>query len=123
MAAIGEAVVRFDGPVAVFMHKPLFLKQPYEPPSDYFTIPPDFRAALVPVVEAPKVRRVTTGHLHQCRIHRRDGRTRAWAPSSAFFAGPMRRCGWASSHWRNESTRALKCSSGSRAKPRGSRSG
>ncbi len=86
--AIGES----DGrAVAVFMHKPLYLKRPDEPPGGYFTIPPDFRAPYDALIDHPNVRLVATGHLHQCAIHIRGDRTHAWAPSTAFVAGPMRR--------------------------------
>ncbi len=91
-AAVGEAILGASGrSVAVFMHKPLYLKHAEEPAGGYFTVPPDFRTALVPLIEDPVVRLVATGHLHQCGLHTRGHRTHAWAPSTAFVAGPMRR--------------------------------
>lgn len=77
--------------VAVFMHKPLYLKHADEPPGGYFTIPPDFRAPYDALIDHPNVRLIATGHLHQCAVHVRGSRTHAWAPSTAFVAGPKRR--------------------------------
>ena len=75
-------------PVALFLHKPLFLNTP-EDPEEASTairfIPQPVRARLVELVDAHDVRLVASGHVHQ----RRDftfGRTRhIWAPSAGFI--------------------------------------
>lgn len=91
-AEIAAAISEPDGrAVAVFMHKPLYLKRPDEPTRGYFTIPPEFRAPYDALIDHPNVRLVATGHLHQCGIHVRGNCSHAWAPSTAFVAGPMRR--------------------------------
>jgi len=90
--AVAEAISQHGSrSVAVFMHKPLYLQQVDEASQGYFTVPPDFRGGLGPIIDHPAVRLVSTGHLHQCAVHIRGPRTHVWAPSTAFVAGPMRR--------------------------------
>lgn len=74
-------------PVALFLHKPLFLQTPEDPETPGTAIryvPQPVRAKLVEMFEAHDVRLVASGHVHQ----RRDftyGRTRhVWAPSAGF---------------------------------------
>ncbi|MET0677332.1 MAG: metallophosphoesterase [Bradyrhizobium sp.] len=75
-------------PVALFLHKPLFLKTPEEPEVESSAVryvPQPVRARLVQLLGAHDVRLVASGHVHQ----RRDfthGRTRhVWAPSGGFL--------------------------------------
>jgi len=74
-------------PVALFLHKPLFLQTPADPETPGTAIryvPQPVRAQLVEMLGAHGVRLVASGHVHQ----RRDftfGRTRhVWAPSAGF---------------------------------------
>ena len=75
-------------PVALFLHKPLFLNTP-EDPEEASTairfIPQPVRARLVDLLGVHDVRLVASGHVHQ----RRDfayGHTRhIWAPSAGFI--------------------------------------
>ena len=74
-------------PVALFLHKPLFLQTPKDPETPGTAIryvPQPVRAQLVEMLGAHDVRLVASGHVHQ----RRDftyGRTRhVWAPSAGF---------------------------------------
>lgn len=74
-------------PVALFLHKPLFLKTPEDPEIESTAIrfvPQPVRARLVELLGVHDVRLVASGHVHQ----RRDftyGRTRhIWAPSAGF---------------------------------------
>jgi 3',5'-cyclic AMP phosphodiesterase CpdA len=74
-------------PVALFLHKPLFLITPEDPETPGTAIryvPQPVRARLVEMLGAHDVRLVASGHVHQ----RRDftyGRTRhVWAPSAGF---------------------------------------
>lgn len=75
-------------PIALFLHKPLFLQTPEDPETEATSIrfvPQPVRAQLVEMLGARDVRLVASGHVHQ----RRDftyGRTRhVWAPSAGFI--------------------------------------
>ena len=72
-------------PIALFLHKPLFLQTPEDPETEGTAIryvPQPVRAKLVEMLGSHDVRLVASGHVHQ----RRDftyGRTRhIWAPST-----------------------------------------
>jgi 3',5'-cyclic AMP phosphodiesterase CpdA len=74
-------------PIALFLHKPLFLNTPGDPEEASTAIrfvPQPVRAQLVKMLDAHDVRLVASGHVHQ----RRDftyGHTRhIWAPSAGF---------------------------------------
>jgi 3',5'-cyclic AMP phosphodiesterase CpdA len=75
-------------PIALFLHKPLFLHTPEDPEEAATAIrfvPQPVRAHLVALLGAHDVRLIASGHVHQ----RRDfnyGRTRhVWAPSVGFI--------------------------------------
>ena len=75
-------------PIALFLHKPLFLQTPEDPETPSTAIryvPQPVRAQLVAMLGAHDVRLIASGHVHQ----RRDftyGRTRhVWAPSAGFI--------------------------------------
>mgnify|MGYP001233740671 CR=1 FL=1 len=75
-------------PIAMFLHKPLFLQTPEDPETPGTAIryvPQPVRAQLVEMMGSHDVRLVASGHVHQ----RRDftwGRTRhVWAPSVGFI--------------------------------------
>jgi len=74
-------------PIALFLHKPLFLDTPQDPEEPHTAIryvPQPVRARLVEMLGQYDVRLVASGHVHQ----RRDftyGRTRhVWVPSVGF---------------------------------------
>jgi 3',5'-cyclic AMP phosphodiesterase CpdA len=75
-------------PIALFLHKPLFLNEPGDPEEASTAIrfvPQPVRARLVTLLGTYDVRLVASGHVHQ----RRDftyGRARhIWAPSAGFI--------------------------------------
>jgi 3',5'-cyclic AMP phosphodiesterase CpdA len=75
-------------PIALFLHKPLFLSTPGDPEEAGTAIrfvPQPVRERLVTILEAHDVRLIASGHVHQ----RRDftyGRARhIWAPSVGFI--------------------------------------
>jgi 3',5'-cyclic AMP phosphodiesterase CpdA len=75
-------------PIALFLHKPLFLNTPgdsEEAGTAIRYVPQPVRGQLVKMLDAHDVRLVASGHVHQ----RRDftyGRTRhVWAPSAGFI--------------------------------------
>jgi 3',5'-cyclic AMP phosphodiesterase CpdA len=75
-------------PVALFLHKPLYLNAPDDPelPATAIRyIPQPARARLIEMLRAVDLRLVASGHIHQRRDYTR-GRTRhVWAPSSGFI--------------------------------------
>jgi alkaline phosphatase D len=77
-----------DRRLAVFMHKPPFLNEPDEPAAGYWTVPPEERAALYPLLGHPNLRLVASGHLHLARIVRRGRVVHAWGPATSFLVGP-----------------------------------
>jgi len=80
---------RIDGkPVALFLHKPLYLNTPDDPETEGTAIryvPQPRRRSLIEMFSAVDLRLVASGHVHQ----RRDftfGHTRhVWAPSAGFI--------------------------------------
>jgi alkaline phosphatase D len=74
--------------LAVFLHKPAFLDDPDEPAAGYWTVPPEERGALRPLLGHPNLRLVASGHLHVQRLSRRGAVLHAWAPATSFLVGP-----------------------------------
>jgi 3',5'-cyclic AMP phosphodiesterase CpdA len=80
---------RINGrPVALFLHKPLYLNTPDDPETEATAIryvPQPRRKSLIEMLSAVDLRLVASGHVHQ----RRDftfGHTRhVWAPSAGFI--------------------------------------
>ena len=80
-------------PVALFLHKPLYLNAPDDPEDEETAIryvPQPARRRLIEMLGAVDLRLVASGHVHQ----RRDftyGRVRhIWAPSAAFIMSDAR---------------------------------
>jgi 3',5'-cyclic AMP phosphodiesterase CpdA len=79
-------------PLALFLHKPLFIEQPGEDRATASCIVPAARAGLLASLGRANVQLVVSGHLHEHR-ERILGRTRhVWAPAVA-FAAPERHGG------------------------------
>lgn len=74
--------------LAWFLHRPLFLADPDEGDTGYWSVKPEPRARLLGLVREHEVALVGSGHLH--RAHdRTHGSTRyVWGPSSGFLVGP-----------------------------------
>jgi 3',5'-cyclic AMP phosphodiesterase CpdA len=73
--------------VAWFLHKPLFLDDPREGDTGYWSIKPQPRAELLARLERRPVALVASGHLHKAHDFRRDGTRYLWAPASSFLVG------------------------------------
>jgi 3',5'-cyclic AMP phosphodiesterase CpdA len=72
-------------PVALFLHKPLFLAAPGDAElaaSAIRYIPPPARRKLLAVLDRADVRLVASGHVHQRRDFTYRGTRHVWAPSS-----------------------------------------
>jgi hypothetical protein len=80
-------------PIALFLHKPVFLHTPEDPElaaSAIRFVPPPARRRLIAALQAADIRLIASGHVHQ----RRDftfGHTRhIWAPSAGFIISDAR---------------------------------
>jgi 3',5'-cyclic AMP phosphodiesterase CpdA len=75
-------------PLALFLHKPLYLNAPHDPELAATTIryiPQPARARLVEMFAAVDLRLVASGHLHQRRDFTRGHLRHVWAPSAGFI--------------------------------------
>jgi len=75
-------------PIALFLHKPLFLNTPGDPEeaaTSFRFVPQPVRARLVALLGAYDVRLVASGHVHQRRDFTYGHVRHIWAPSVAFI--------------------------------------
>ncbi len=75
-------------PIALFLHKPLFLHTPEDPETEATAIryvPQPVRAQLVKLIGAHDVRLVASGHVHQRRDFTYGRMRHVWAPSAGFI--------------------------------------
>jgi 3',5'-cyclic AMP phosphodiesterase CpdA len=75
-------------PLALFLHKPLYLNAPHDPElaaTSIRYIPQPSRARLVEMFDAVDLRLVASGHVHQRRDFTREHIRHVWAPSSGFI--------------------------------------
>jgi 3',5'-cyclic AMP phosphodiesterase CpdA len=83
-----------DGkPVALFLHKPLYLNSPEDPElaaSAIRYIPMPARSRLVEMLRAADLRLVASGHVHQRRDFTYRHIRHVWAPSAGFIISDAR---------------------------------
>jgi 3',5'-cyclic AMP phosphodiesterase CpdA len=75
-------------PLALFLHKPLYLNAPDDPElpaTSIRYIPQPARARLIEMSAAVDLRLVASGHIHQRRDFTRGHTRHVWAPSSGFI--------------------------------------
>jgi 3',5'-cyclic AMP phosphodiesterase CpdA len=75
-------------PLALFLHKPLYLNAPGDPElaaTAIRYIPQPARARLIEMLGAVDLRLVASGHVHQRRDFTRGHVRHVWAPSSGFI--------------------------------------
>jgi 3',5'-cyclic AMP phosphodiesterase CpdA len=75
-------------PLALFLHKPLYLNAPDDPElaaTAIRYIPQPARARLIEMLGAVDLRLVASGHVHQRRDYTRGHVRHVWAPSSGFI--------------------------------------
>jgi 3',5'-cyclic AMP phosphodiesterase CpdA len=75
-------------PIALFLHKPLFLNEPGDPEEAATAIrfvPQPVRARLIASLGAHDVRLVASGHVHQRRDFTYKHTRHIWAPSAGFI--------------------------------------
>ena len=73
-------------PIALFLHKPLFIDDPDEAAETVASVQPAARARLLARLDDVGVRLVVSGHLHQHRDRELIGMRHLWAPAVAFAA-------------------------------------
>jgi 3',5'-cyclic AMP phosphodiesterase CpdA len=73
-------------PIALFLHKPLFVEHPGEDQATASCIVPAARAGLLARLGHGNVQLVVSGHLHEHRERISDGTRHVWAPAVAFAA-------------------------------------
>lgn len=89
-AFVAEAVADLgDRRIALFLHKPVFVTEPEDPTFDYWSVPPQARAALAPVFDHPALRLVASGHLHLHHRFTRGHVAFTWAPPLSFVVSPV----------------------------------
>lgn len=72
-------------PIALVLHKPLFLDEPGEDaPTDYWYAPRAARFRIADLIDRVGVRLVMSGHIHQQRIRLWRSTALVWAPAAAF---------------------------------------
>lgn len=74
-------------PVAIFLHKPLFIETPDEAQRGYWPVAPQPRRRLLASMRRARVKLVASGHLHMHRQQTVDGISYVWCPASSFVCG------------------------------------
>jgi 3',5'-cyclic AMP phosphodiesterase CpdA len=74
-------------PIAVFLHKPLFIDHPEEGPRGYWTVTPEPRRTLLAMMQKADIRLVASGHLHIQRQYSHGDTAFVWGPASSFVVG------------------------------------
>ena len=83
---LSDEVLRLkDRPLALFLHKPLFLASPDEDEATHRYVPPRPRRRLLDIVGPARLRLVASGHVHQHRLLQAGAVLHAWGPSSAYI--------------------------------------
>jgi 3',5'-cyclic AMP phosphodiesterase CpdA len=80
-------------PVALFLHKPLFLNTPEDPELEASAIryvPPQPRRRLVELLRTVDLRLIASGHVHQRRDFTLGHVRQVWAPSAGFIISDAR---------------------------------
>ncbi|MCM2474323.1 metallophosphoesterase [Rhizobium sp. CG5] len=77
--------------VAIFTHKPLFVDDPKEGDTGYWSIRPAPRQRLYELIAAHDVALFASGHLHWAWKGQFESTTLVWGPSSAFIIDTMER--------------------------------
>jgi 3',5'-cyclic AMP phosphodiesterase CpdA len=81
-------------PVALFLHKPLFMDHPSETAMDQSSLDLEARRGVVEALAGRDLRLVASGHKHQWRAFDLDGVRHVWAPSTASVNGAPTAKNW-----------------------------
>ena len=83
-----EAMADANGrKIAWFTHRPLFIDNPKEGDTGYWSVKPEQRAELYELMRQHPVQIVSTGHLHRWHDMTLDNTRYIWAPSTGFLVG------------------------------------
>jgi 3',5'-cyclic AMP phosphodiesterase CpdA len=82
-----ECLLETAEPVALFLHKPLYLESPDEDQLTMASMNPAPRARLLALIARSNVKLVVSGHLHSHRDVTVDGVRFIWAPALSFVHG------------------------------------
>ena len=82
-----ETTISTSLPVAVFLHKPLFVEHREEGPRGYWTVPPQPRRRLLSMLDQANVKLIASGHLHIHRERAFGDTTHVWGPAASFVCG------------------------------------
>jgi 3',5'-cyclic AMP phosphodiesterase CpdA len=92
-----QLVAAGGSPIALFLHKPIFLETPHDDVPTTACIAPSARRRLLDMLHMSGTCLVVSGHLHQHRDRPFDGVRHLWVPAVAFAApqalGGDGRCG------------------------------
>ncbi|TPK16963.1 metallophosphoesterase [Mesorhizobium sp. B2-5-7] len=77
--------------VALFAHKPLFIDEPGEGDTGYWSVRPAQRQRLYDLIGANDVALFASGHLHRAWQGKYENTALVWGPSAAFVVGDMER--------------------------------
>ncbi|MBP2561355.1 alkaline phosphatase D [Neorhizobium galegae] len=75
--------------VALFAHKPLFVDEPHEGDTGYWSVRPTQRKRLYDLIAAHDVALFASGHLHWAWQGRFANTALTWGPSAAFILGKL----------------------------------
>lgn len=74
--------------IACFLHRPLFLVDPAEDDTGYWSVKPQPRRDWLDLLGWFDVALIASGHLHKARQFTSRSTRYVWGPSSAFLCGP-----------------------------------
>ncbi|MBV9509038.1 MAG: metallophosphoesterase [Caulobacteraceae bacterium] len=87
---LAQALAQGDGPVGVFLHKPLFRDHIDEDIVHLRYVAKPARLRLMSILSGHDVRFVAAGHTHQVRRRHQAGIDHVWAPSTAYTVPDFR---------------------------------
>ncbi|WP_376097907.1 metallophosphoesterase family protein [Roseomonas sp. CCTCC AB2023176] len=82
---LASALDHAERPVALFLHKPLFLEDPGENSPTIASLNPEPRARLLSLLRGGPVRMIVSGHLHARRDRVVNGIRHLWVPATSFL--------------------------------------
>jgi len=89
-AWLAQVLDHGDGPVGIFVHKPLCRDSLDEDIVHLRYVAKPARQRLMAMLAGHDLRFVAAGHTHQVRSHHRDGVEHVWVPSAAFTVPDFR---------------------------------
>lgn len=88
LAWLDQAMSADGRKIAWFTHRPLFIHDPAEGDTGYWSVKPDLRSALLDRIRCNGVALVATGHLHRSHDRLVEGCRFIWGAAAGFVVGP-----------------------------------